>query len=146
MILLGQYLPIGSVIHSMLTEAQFQAEAGSGWVLANGQTVTGSRYATITGASTVPDMTGRFLRGKGANNPDGDLALGTYTADKFKSHNHSGNYLSTATGDGTRSGYASDIYYDSVYSVISGTTNVTPDGGNETAPKSITVNIFIRIN
>lgn len=137
---LGPLLPVGSVIHSMLTESQFQAQAGSGWVLADGRSVTSTAYATITGSSTIPDMRSSFLRGKDnakGLNPDGDLALGTYTSDKYLAHTHT--YAANNTGGGATA-------------LATGTTvtaqlqNTGPSGGNETAPKSITVNIFIRIN
>lgn len=137
---LGEILPVGSVIHSMLTEAQFQAQSGSGWVLADGRNVSGSVYATITGASTIPDMRSAFLRGKDnakGLNPDGDLALGTYSADKLASHTHSYNTF-WSPGGGSLGASGGGISGQSF------TTGAT--GGNETAPKSITVNIFIRIN
>ena len=46
---------VGSVQQSMLTEVQFQTEMGNQWVLMDGRSVSGSRYETITGNSTVPD-------------------------------------------------------------------------------------------
>jgi hypothetical protein len=139
----GSILPVGTIIHSMLTIAQFQTQYGTNWVLADGSSCTGTKYASVTGATTVPDMRGKFLRGKnngasGANyNPDGDLSLGTYTADKYLSHTHT-------IGDnipGAVFGYGIEG--------ISGSgapRNSGASGGNETAPKSITVNIFIRVN
>ena len=127
-------LPVGTVIHSMLTVDQFQAEASSSWILANGQDCTGSKYTSITGFTTVPDMTGRFLRGKGTNNPDGDRPLGEYHADKVISHNHTG-------GANTAAGFA--VNPNEGATIGAGTGYY---GGNETAPKSITVNIFIKIN
>lgn len=137
-------VPVGSVIHSLLTEAQFQATMGSGWVLADGRNVSGSAYQSITGNATIPDMRGRFLRGKNngsSNNPDGDLALGAYTADKLGSHSHGVNW--TAANGGVSSGNF----------IVRGTTaqgsfsNSTDGAGsNETAPKNITTNIFVRIN
>ena len=122
----GSLLPIGTVLHSMLTLAQMQSQSGSGWILADGGSCSGSVYESITGNSTVPDMTGRFLRGKGTNNPDGDLPLGTYTSDKVKTREWMASYS-------TSWAYASNGASGNI-------------GGNETAPKSITVNIFIRIN
>jgi hypothetical protein len=74
--------PVGAILHSNLTEAQFQAEQGAGWVLADGRSVTGSRYETVTGNANIPDLRGRFLRGKnngrndGLENPGGELNLG----------------------------------------------------------------------
>lgn len=139
----GSILPVGTVIHSMLTTTQFAAEYGDNWVLADGRSVTGSRYATVTGSSTVPDMRGVFLRGKGATyNPDGDLALGTYTADKYSSHTHTIPVNYSGSIAGSSAGYdlnAGSYSYSLTSSGASGS-------GNETAPKSVTVNIFIRIN
>ena len=138
-------LPVGSVIHSMLTESQFNSESVTGrWVLADGRSVAGSRYAALI-AANVPDMRGTFLRGKNnglARNPDGDLTLGTYSVDKYLSHFH------TFTG-WFGSGGSNSIVSPNLQAVNA--TNIrTQDtdtkGGNETAPKSITVNIFIRIN
>jgi len=146
---IGSILPVGTIIHSMLTTTQFASEYGTNWVLADGRSVTGTLYASITGNSTIPDMRGAFLRAKGSTyNPDGDLAVGTYTADKFNSHDHPGVEL-TGYVSGSPTGYP--INYDGYKSHINSTTvggnvGVAPQGGNETAPRSITVNIFIRIN
>lgn len=142
---IGSILPVGTVLHSMLTVAQFQAQYGTNWVLADGSSCTGTKYASVTGATTLPDMRGVFLRGKNngsTRNPDGDLALGTYTADKFAAHTHSidafkGASGSTATNDPI-------LYDESNVALNSFSTNSS--GGNETAPKSVTVNIFIRVN
>ena len=56
-------LPVGSIVHSMLTLSQFQALSGTGWVLADGGSCTGSTYSSVTGYNTVPDVRGTFLRG-----------------------------------------------------------------------------------
>lgn len=56
--------PVGMIVASMLTEAQFQDINGTNWVLAYGQSVAGSTYATVTGSSTLPDLRGRTLAGK----------------------------------------------------------------------------------
>lgn len=142
---LGGVLPIGSVIHSMLTTAQFQSEMGSNWVLADGSSCTGTKYASITGATAVPDMRGKFLRGKnngasGANyNPDGDLSLGTFESDKTRSHSHLMTTVGKASGSGTGFVYDSGLGQATIFS-----TEAT--SGTETSPKAITVNYFIRVN
>lgn len=145
---IGSILPVGTIIHSMLTTAQFATQYGDNWVLADGRSVTGTLYASVTGNSTIPDMRGAFLRAKGATyNPDGDLAVGTYTADKFKGHDHPGTEL--MAGGSTITGYSSTWNgYKSQLSVaaVGGNVVVAPEGGNETSPRSITVNVFIRIN
>ena len=45
----AQAMPVGSIVPSLLMEAQFQAVAGNGWVLADGRSVAGSAYAVTTG-------------------------------------------------------------------------------------------------
>lgn len=140
-ITIGSILPVGTIIHSMLSVAQFEGQYGDNWVLADGRSITGTLYASVTGLTTLPDMRGRFLRGKGANNPDGDLALGAYTADKFASHAH-------RFGGTGWSGHLPNIIPEIEFGGLQLSTlaTTTSAGGNETAPKSITVNIFIRIN
>ena len=89
-------IPIGTFVPSMLTETQMNIEIGSSsiFVLADGRDVTGSRYQTVTGNSTVPDVRGEFLRAKnngradGKENPGGDLTLGSYQSDFINRHNH----------------------------------------------------------
>ena len=137
---LGSILPVGTIIHSMLTTAQFAAEYGDNWVLADGRSVTGTKYASVTGSSTIPDMRGAFLRAKGSTyNPDGDLALGTYTGDKLGPHTHEVSRILTGSGSNGALDYRVDVSTTAQYTT-------TSTGSNETAPRSITVNIFIRIN
>jgi hypothetical protein len=130
---------VGDMVTSMLTEAQFQSLRSADWVLADGQNVAGSTYAGLV-AATVPDARGQFLRGKnngrvdGKQNPDGELALGTYQADEFDSHTHDiGGGFGASAAFGTLAG-----------STANATSSST--GGNETRSKNITVNVFIRIN
>lgn len=146
MINLGSILPVGTIIHSMLTTTQFSAEYGDNWVLMDGRSVTGSKYASVTGKSTIPDVRGTFLRAKGSTyNPDGDLAVGTYTADKFAAHGHK-NYNNASNGASGTS-QLSVSWTDSLGSNTTPTFNsMSNTGGNETAPRSTTVNVFIRIN
>lgn len=137
-ITLGAALPVGTIVHSMLSTTQFASEYGANWVLADGRSVTGSKYEQITGISSIPDMRGLFLRGKGATfNPDGDLALGTFTDDKLRSHTH---------GAGAIDNGGTGIFQSGGGGSRNQTLLTDATGGNETAPKSITVNIFIRIN
>lgn len=130
-------IPIGTIIQSMLTITQFQNIKGNGWILADGSSCVGSSYASITGFTVVPDIRGRTLRGKSytsGNNPDGDLSLGTYQADMFANHNHTGGAISAK-------GFLVD---PNTGAQVSAGTSFS--GGNETRMKNITVNIFIRIN
>ena len=67
----GDLWAVGSIQQSMLTEAQFNtamgATAAGRWVLADGRSVAGSKYAALTGHDKVPDMRGGFFRAAGQN-------------------------------------------------------------------------------
>lgn len=91
----GDLNPVGMIASSMLTEVQFQALNGPSWILADGRSVAGSFYATVTGFSIVPDLRGQFIRGKnngridGNQDPDGERALGAWQANAVVPHDHS---------------------------------------------------------
>ncbi|MEY3786534.1 MAG: hypothetical protein RLZ75_739 [Pseudomonadota bacterium] len=159
-VIIGAILPVGTIIHSMLTIAQFSSQYGDNWVIADGRLVTGSLFESITGISQIPDLRGGFLRAKGATlNPDGDLALGTLTAPKYASHYHQEQSCSYGSTGVATPAYLLNTSSGGVdYSIFatpgggiervatSGPLNTVASGGNETAPVSITVNVFIRIN
>lgn len=148
-------LPVGTLVHSMLTEAQFQAETSSGWILADGRSVTGSRYAAITGATNAPDCQGRFLRARdaaGTTDPDGTVALGTQKASQNLSHEHQ--LRSTSV---TSAGVGVDypvITINSAQATDPGSSTNLPAtempvvaaGASDARPLNIIVNVFIRIN
>jgi hypothetical protein len=157
--LVNVIIPVGTIVETMLTEAQFQAEVGNtNWILADGRNVAGSRYTTVTGNSNIPDLRGVFLRSKnngrsdGNQNPDGDLALGTFQADMYASHNHPdpGHFHNLGAGYLANTSYGSNnnTYMDqtTVRSTFTAFTNIQPAGGNETRSKNVTVNCMIRVN
>jgi hypothetical protein len=47
---------IGEVKIANLTVAQFQAIAGTNWLLCNGQSCVGTAYALLTSSNTVPNI------------------------------------------------------------------------------------------
>ena len=59
--------PVGTVVMSMLTEQQFNAEVSGSWVKCDGRSCAGTRYSQITGKGTVPDLRSRYLVGSGQN-------------------------------------------------------------------------------
>jgi Protein of unknown function (DUF2793) len=66
----GELWQVGSIQQSLLTETQWASVLGpeaAKWVLADGRNVAGSRWATVTGQTTVPDLRGAFLRAAGQN-------------------------------------------------------------------------------
>ncbi len=57
-------LPTGTIIASMLELDKFQKIAGNAWKPADGRKVSAkSKFATLTGKTTLPDLRGMFLRG-----------------------------------------------------------------------------------
>lgn len=175
----GNNLPIGMIVHSRLTEAQFQEINGTSWILMDGRNIAGSALATLTGVTNIEDARGLVLRGKnngrvdGNQNPDGDLAIGT-----FQNFKTSGSGLSgTAVSNGNHahgSGIGSDASHGDPYGYLPGaptgtfrysgvTSGAKPmpytqttgahthsvslsGGGNETAMRNLTINTFIKIN
>lgn len=166
-------LPVGSIVHSMLTEAQFQAETREDWILADGGSVSGSRYTAITGNSNVPDLRGIYLRGKnngrsdGNEDPTGDQALGTFEADQNQVHSHgvtdpthahsiireggsSGSQetfdISTKTPGNPHSYSSTNAQSNSWLGFSSTGITIDNQGSNDARPNSVVVNIFIKIN
>jgi hypothetical protein len=134
-----------TVVASMLTPAQFASTPGGGdWVLADGQSVSHTAYATLTGNTTAPDLRGMFLRGRnegradGQQNSDGELALGSYQADPFDSHVH--NISGFGSVQLHNAGSQSGTY------IQSGSRNTAATRGNETRSRNVTVNSFLRAN
>jgi hypothetical protein len=165
---------VGSIQQSMLTEAQFATQLGATeagkWVLADGRSVAGTAYATVTGNATVPDMRGAYLRMAGVNPTntswDGGTLGGwqndttrrprsnfTGTTSTTGSHSHT----MKTTSDESKSGYVSggggswfpDVSgANSMYPAgnHSHNVNITGGGDPETRPKSYSVNYFIKVN
>lgn len=88
--------PVGTIVASVLTEAEFQAEKGGGteWIIADGRSITGSRLQILTGVSNAPELRGRVLKGKNngistsLGDEAGERALGNYQADALLQHQH----------------------------------------------------------
>jgi hypothetical protein len=146
---------IGTILDSMLTEAQFQALNGVEWILMDGRNVVGSAYNILTGFATVPDARGTVLRGKnngradGNQNPAGDLALGAFENDQFQGHFHQNDPNADGGGEGGAGG--GNIYNGLnvttfATTILSDGVNGVPRIGPETRVKNITVNHFIKIN
>ena len=151
--------PIGEIRSAMLTESQFQTLNGTGWVLADGRSVAGSEYQTITGSSTIPDLRGMFLRNQqgtrsdNLGNPDGNLPLGTYTPDDNAAHTHdlvqtlqntvANNLTQFSAGQVDQSG-TSRPYVQAVHATI--IVNLTATGDVEAFPYYGVINWFIRVN
>jgi hypothetical protein len=83
---------VGDIKHSILNPTQFAVENGDCWVPMDGRGISGTRLATIMGSSTVPDMSGLFIRAteyNEGNDPSRSRnAQASYQADGNKSHSH----------------------------------------------------------
>jgi hypothetical protein len=137
---------IGEIRYSLLTQEQFQEIYGPEWILLNGSSITTTDLHRNFGWSNVPDARGLFLRAKqngrfdNLGNPDGDLTLGTYQRDAFESHAHthatvqlpSSNTGAIAKGTGI--------------TITNNDRTTAHTGANETRPRSITVNVFIKVS
>ena len=85
-------VPIGTVLTSVLTPEEFAQLSGergfdpraSAWALADGRSVEGSRFTTITLRRTVPDLRGLFLRGHNDGRSDGRQDPGPREADGYQ--------------------------------------------------------------
>lgn len=132
---------VGEIKISLLKPDQFRSLYGSAWVLMDGSNQEGTLFAKATGMTKVPDARGAFLRmqnngrNDGLQNPD-KKDLGDFQADEFKSHTHGLNY--------SLQGYwpKNDFYNGPK----SGGSETAAAGGNETRPKNITVNYFIKVS
>lgn len=155
--------PVGTII------AYAGDTAPSGWILCNGQTISRSTYSTLysvvgnrfgygNNSSTfhVPDLRGRFLRGRAAGSsldPDrnsrsamnsggsGGDAVGSVQGHQFASHKHSVPTDSNAGSNVDQNSLVSSSGNDEGYSKSPGTGS---EGGNETRPVNAYVNYLIK--
>lgn len=151
---------VGDIIHSLLTEAQFQSEHGLEWKLLTSYSLTGTRLASY-GLSSLPDGRGLFLRAKnngrsdGNEDPDGDVAIGTFQADRNKAHDHGftdpghTHPLNMFTATGGFGGFGppagSNLTAGTANSNTTGIT-INSDGGSDGRPNALVVNVFVKIN
>ena len=143
---------VGDIVASSLTELQFQTQRSNSWILMDGRGVTGSKYNSLTGNTTIPDARGQFLRGKnngridGKENPDGDLALGTQQSDAMQGHRHT--YSAVMNGPDRTQGTVNpgNVGTGTTSDPVTDGTHGTPRTASETRSKNITVNYFIKIN
>ena len=170
----GELWQVGSIQQSLLTETQWASVLGPEavkWVLCDGRNVAGSRYATVTGQTNVPDLRGAFIRAAGQNsnsvaNWNGG-AVGAYHQDTTRmprtpfatatagSHTHTGSYSGPrygASGGGdvnpaNPGGGGNDNYNGHLHIDAAGDHTHTITGGDpETAPVHYGLNTFIKIN
>jgi hypothetical protein len=151
-------LPVGTIVASLLQPSEFAKEVGdpetfdlegSRWTLADGKSVSGTRWAALRGDAAVPNLCGVFLRGKNnRKRPDvKEVELGQFSLDTVGPHNHNVRFF-----DPSGVGPGASILWDGGkrFTVKENTDFVqgivTNDPLPETSPKNVTVNYFIKIN
>lgn len=145
--------PVGSIIYSKMTEAQFQAVKGVGWILSDGRNVSGSAYATLKGVTNCVDLRGVHIRGQnngrsdGLQNPDG-TALRAFQSDGTVAHTHSTVAPTNLAGIAqTKVIVSNNDYRNSI--TLSASLSVTMSGGGGSTQmytKYLVMNAFVRIN
>jgi hypothetical protein len=142
--------PVGSVVYSKMTEAQFQAVKGVGWILSDGRSVVGSAYQTLTGQANCVDLRGLHVRGQnngrsdGLQNPDG-TALRALQADGTKAHPHATVQPTNMAGTRNLGGGSGGAVYRRPFA---GTPTFAFDvnGATQMYCKYGVMNAFVRIN
>ncbi|MEQ8707192.1 MAG: hypothetical protein RIC19_24885 [Phaeodactylibacter sp.] len=85
---------VGDIKHSILNPTDFAEENGDCWVPMDGRAIPGTKLADTYGWSSVPDMSGLFVRATEYNegNDPGRVAMSapSVQADEFKEHQHTG--------------------------------------------------------
>jgi microcystin-dependent protein len=147
---------VGDIVMSALDQATFQSQRDTTWVLCDGRSVIGSTYQSLTSQTNIPDLRGRYPRGKdngSGNDTHGDLAIGTYEADQPGPHQHMVSFPALAQNITNGSGGAFDAVLEEHNVAITGQSGLlghvdsTGSGvGAETNPRSVVVNFFIKVN
>ena len=147
---------------SVLSEESFTETHGSGWVLADGREVPGTKYARLVGPR-VPDLRGLFLRGINVGradafaDPDGERTPGSTQGDttalpkdSFKTdtqgqHNHGNKNVGNGAGRHLTGRHEGPAF---------GAPKIPPDGSHrhevvggdsETRSKNAAVFYYIRV-
>lgn len=140
------HVPLGTIVWSPLSSAQFNAEIqDGGWQICSGGSVAGSDYATLMSRSNAPDIRGRFLRMKdnGAGR-DSERDTDNAQADDNKAHTHNMDHghahTIAASGTFASSTHKHNISHFHIWATSSsgGETYYTRNTGStsETAPGS----------
>lgn len=172
--LAGASLPVGTIVASPLPFKSFKQAAGdpdlwsqsSKWSPADGRNVDGSKFATLSKNTSVPDLRGMFIRGLNIfdsiqpvppvsadrRDPENRLA-GHFQSDLYKEHQHGfgGNFINSSGtlwqvfGSRSSSTWQAKVNGQSVRQ--SNRVSLTsPEGGTETRPKNVAVYYYIKIN
>jgi hypothetical protein len=153
-------LPVGTVVASMLKPSEFAKEVGdpdtfdlknSKWTLADGKSVSGTRWAALRSDAAVPNLCGVFLRGKnnGKRTDVKEFELSEFAPDTVGPHEHNVRFYDPGAPE---SRLGASIWWDGGKRFTVGVNEAfvegiaSNEGLPETRPKNVTVNYFIKIN
>lgn len=99
-------LPVGTIVWGSIATtlnqsgaiSEFGATNNGDWRLCNGQSITGTDYATAQTKTTTPDLRGKFIRminHSSGINPDGEKAQDSVTSWKTDTLSHTHQYAHT---------------------------------------------------
>ncbi len=143
---------VGDVVMSLLGSTDFAKQhVGQSWILCDGSTTSapvGSAWATITGNAPLPDCSGRFPQSTLVSDPGRRWHAG---GDTLQPHTH---YLDNVTimwQSNADAGHTSTLLgRDPNHGGSLHTFGIGPQGNtdamNETRPKAVVFNFYIRVN
>jgi len=160
-------VPVGSVLSSMLSPADFATAVGdprsfspttNQWSPADGRSVGGSGYEATTSSSTVPDLRGLFLRGlnqfdahmgsriDGFEDPNGNTRrAGDTQADIVGTHSHRFGFGPAGMSQ-LGNGPDIPVVHPNHPGVTANPLHTGTAGGAETRPRNSAVYYYVRIN
>lgn len=150
-------LPVGTILASILPVKVFEKTVSGKWILADGADIadTKSDLVQYTKSLKVPDLRGMFLRGAGSGRQ-----VGSFEGDATKLPNTPFSGVTTSGGEHTHpkgANHSSDKIKAGPYANMSTATNIPRSGAHshslvinkggdqETRPKNIAVNFYIKI-
>ena len=152
--------PIGTIIQSILTQAQINTQQAGTWQLCNGAATTAGSSLLALGITNVPDTQGRFLAGVGSVDGTPAKVLNTPLASALNGgditvndpgHTHvqrASAFIggeTTPIASGSLSGLGAPDNFNNTGSSTTGIT-ISAGTGDETRPATYVVNMFIKIN
>ena len=134
--------PVGSIIQSILTQAQIDTQESGTWQLCDGAATTAGSALLALGFANVPDAQGRVLAGAGVAGSAASKMLGTQLDSQNLAHTH--DVVSYVDIFGSNAG-ATGLPTATLRNLVSGPTT-SSEGGDEARPFTYVVNHFIKIN
>ncbi len=119
---------VGDLKYSYLTEAQFIAENGYGWVLDDGRSIVGSKLHQRYRFTTTKDVRGLFIRAKNNGrtgtyaDPSGERTIGSIQGHAFQTHTHAQNSHNHGVNDPGHGHTVTGVFYNNrwVYGAAGG--------------------------